>query len=136
MIAHDTAASARLRATTTRRTVMRSMLAALALVLCLALATPVIAGAPVDINRADAQTLAVSLDGIGLAKAKAKAIVDYRQAHGPFRSADQLTEVKGIGARTVERNRANILLNGARPAAVAIKPAAKPAGKAAAAGRK
>ena len=112
---------------------MRSMLAALALALCLALATPVIAGAPVDINRADAQTLAVSLDGIGLAKAKA--IVDYRQAHGPFRNADQLTEVKGIGARTVERNRANILLNGARPAAVAIKPAAKPAGKAAA-GRK
>ena len=109
---------------------MRSMLAALALVLCLVLATPVLAGAPVDINRADAQTLAISLDGIGLSKAKA--IVEYSQAHGPFRSADQLTEIKGIGARTVERNRANILLNGARPAAVAIKPTAKPAGKPAA----
>ncbi len=100
---------------------MRSLLAALAL--CLALAAPAFAGSPVDINRADAQTLADALDGVGLAKAKA--IVDYRQAHGAFRSADQLTEVKGIGARTVERNRANILLNGARPAAVAAKPAAK-----------
>lgn len=110
---------------------MRSLLAALAL--CLVLATPVIAGAPVDINRADAQTLAVSLDGIGLSKAKA--IVDYRQAHGPFRSADQLTEIQGIGARTVERNRANILLNGARPAAVATRPGAKPAARPAA-GRK
>ncbi len=100
---------------------MRSLLAALAL--CLALAAPAFAGSPVDINRADAQTLADALDGVGLAKAKA--IVDYRQAHGAFKSADQLTEVKGIGARTVERNRANILLNGARPAAVAAKPAAK-----------
>ncbi len=109
---------------------MRSLLAAFALALCLVVATPVIAGAPVDINRADAQTLAASLDGIGLAKAKA--IVDYRQAHGPFRSADQLTDVKGIGARTVERNRANILLNGARPAAVAAKPAVRPAAKPAA----
>ena len=105
---------------------MRSILAALAI--CLALAAPVLAGSPVDINRADAQTLADALDGVGLAKAKA--IVDYRQAHGPFRSADQLAEVKGIGARTIERNRANILLNGARPAAVAAKPVAKaPAGR-------
>ena len=102
---------------------MRSMLAALAL--WLALAAPAFAGSPVDINRADAQTLADALDGIGLAKAKA--IVDYRQAHGPFRSTEQLAGVKGIGARTVERNRANILLNGARPAAVAAKPVAKPA---------
>lgn len=102
---------------------MRSMLAALAL--CVALAAPAFAGSPVDINRADAQTLADALDGVGLAKAKT--IVDYRQAHGPFKSADQLTEVKGIGARTVERNRANILLNGVRPAAVAAKPVAKPA---------
>ena len=102
---------------------MRSMLAALAL--CLALAAPAFAGSPVDINRADAQTLADALDGVGLAKAKT--IVDCRQAHGPFKSADQLTEVKGIGARTVERNRANILLNGVRPAAVAAQPVAKPA---------
>lgn len=100
---------------------MRSILAALAL--CLALAAPAFAGSPVDINRADAQTLADALDGIGLAKAKA--IVDYRQTRGPFKSADQLTEVKGIGARTVERNRANILLNGAHPAAVVAKPATK-----------
>lgn len=102
---------------------MRSLLAALAL--CLVLATPVIAGAPVDINRTDAQSLALSLDGIGLFKAKA--IVDHRQALGPFRSADQLAKARGIGARTVERNRAYIVLNDARPAAVATKPAARPA---------
>ncbi|HHN77346.1 MAG TPA: helix-hairpin-helix domain-containing protein [Phycisphaerales bacterium] len=30
-------------------------------------------------------------------------IIDYRTEHGPIRSLRQLTEVKGIGARTVER---------------------------------
>ena len=69
MVAPDTIASARLRTTPNRRTTVRSLLAAFALALCLAFATLVIAGAGVDINRADAQILAASLDGIGLAKA-------------------------------------------------------------------
>ena len=63
---------------------------------------------PVNINTADAEKLAAELDGIGLSKAQA--IVDYRTDNGPFQSADELVEVKGIGARTVEMNQGNILL--------------------------
>ena len=37
----------------------------------------------------------------------------YRKTHGPFKSYEDLTLVKGIGARTVEINRANILLKAA-----------------------
>ena len=61
---------------------------------------------PVDINTADAQTLSTELNGIGISKAKA--IVEYRDKHGPFQSAEDLSLVKGVGERTVELNRANI----------------------------
>lgn len=61
---------------------------------------------PVDINTADAETISAELKGVGLSKAKA--IVDYREKHGPFRSADELALVKGIGERTVEINRNEI----------------------------
>jgi competence protein ComEA len=70
---------------------------------------PVLALAgPVNVNTADAQTISESLQGVGLSKARA--IVEYRQKHGPFRSADDLSLVKGIGERTVELNRENILV--------------------------
>ncbi len=73
------------------------------------LALPIVAYAgPVDVNTADAETISAELQGVGLSKALA--IVDYRKAHGPFKSVDDLTLVKGIGERTVEINRANILL--------------------------
>lgn len=62
--------------------------------------------APVDINRADADTIAANLKGVGLKKAEA--IVAYRSANGPFKAADDLTQVKGIGQRTVDLNRADI----------------------------
>ena len=61
---------------------------------------------PVDINTADAKTLARELKGIGLARAQA--IVDYRAKNGPFKSADDLARVKGVGQQVVEQNRANI----------------------------
>jgi competence protein ComEA len=61
---------------------------------------------PVDINTADAQTISEELDGVGLTKAQA--IVEYRRKHGPFRSAEDLSLVKGIGDRTVELNRDKI----------------------------
>lgn len=64
---------------------------------------------PVNVNQADAQTISAELKGIGLKKAHA--IVKYREKNGPFRSAADLSEVKGIGARTVEINIDNILLN-------------------------
>ncbi len=61
---------------------------------------------PVNINTADAETISKELEGVGLTKAQA--IVEYRQKHGPFKSADDLSLVKGIGERTVAINRANI----------------------------
>lgn len=65
---------------------------------------------PVNINTADAETISKELDGVGLTKAKA--IVEYRQKHGPFKSADDLSLVKGIGERTVDLNRSNIRVDG------------------------
>lgn len=71
------------------------------------LAMPIAALAgPVNINTADAETISAELKGVGLTKAQA--IVEYRKKHGPFRSADDLSLVKGIGERTVEINRADI----------------------------
>lgn len=61
---------------------------------------------PVDVNTADAETISEELKGVGLAKAQA--IVEYRKKHGPFRNADELALVKGIGERTVEMNRGEI----------------------------
>jgi competence protein ComEA len=65
---------------------------------------------PVDINKADAATIAKELNGIGLSKAQA--IVTFREKNGAFKSADDLRKVKGIGAKTLERNRSNIRLEG------------------------
>ena len=62
--------------------------------------------APVNINTADAKTISDELTGIGLSKAEA--IIEYRKKHGPFHSVDDLSLVKGIGERTVDKNRADI----------------------------
>ena len=63
---------------------------------------------PVNVNTADAETIAAELDGIGIARARA--IVAYRQANGPFRSAEDLLAVKGVGERILAANRENIRL--------------------------
>ena len=68
-------------------------------------------GGPVNINTADAETIAKELNGIGLSKARA--IVEYREKYGPFKNADELSLVKGIGERTVDENRADILTKSA-----------------------
>jgi competence protein ComEA len=65
----------------------------------------VLAG-PVDINQADAGTLATSIVGIG--EKKAATIVRYRDSNGPFASVDDLARVKGIGPATIEKNRQNL----------------------------
>jgi competence protein ComEA len=64
---------------------------------------------PVDINKADASTIAKELNGIGLSRAQA--IVAYREKNGAFKSTDDLRKIKGIGAKTLERNRTNIRLS-------------------------
>ncbi|MDY0249584.1 MAG: ComEA family DNA-binding protein [Pseudomonas sp.] len=60
----------------------------------------------VDINSADSETLARELNGIGVAKARA--IVQYREANGAFASVDELLEVKGIGMAILEKNRSRL----------------------------
>lgn len=64
--------------------------------------------AQVNINTADAATLAQHLNGVGLSRAEE--IIRYREAHGPFASVEELSAVKGIGPATLERNRARITL--------------------------
>ena len=73
------------------------------------LAPALVWAGPVDINTADAATIAKELQGIGLSRAQA--IVAYREKNGAFRSADDLRKIKGIGAKVLERNRANIKLD-------------------------
>jgi len=74
--------------------------------LAAALLAPFAWAGPVDVNTADAKTLAKELDGIGMAKAQA--IVEHRKANGPFKSPEDLARVKGVGQKTVEQNRANL----------------------------
>jgi competence protein ComEA len=87
--------------------------------LCLMVGAPVLAEAQsnesnsaemsttVNINEADAETLAALLDGVGLKKAMA--IIAYRDEHGPFYLAEELTAVKGIGTGTVVKNNERII---------------------------
>jgi competence protein ComEA len=63
----------------------------------------------VNINDADAETLHRVLTGVG--KSKAQAIVAYREAHGKFYSAEELTAVRGIGASTVRKNESRIVVD-------------------------
>jgi competence protein ComEA len=75
------------------------------------LASMVWAAEPVNINTASAEQMAASLNGVGLSKAAL--IVQYREANGPFTHMDELVNVKGIGLRTVDKNREVILVQGA-----------------------
>jgi len=78
----------------------------------LAFSTQALSG-PLNINTADASELAEVIDGVG--ERRAVAIVQYRETHGPFASVDELANVKGIGMKTVEANRANLTVISPRP---------------------
>ncbi|MHA6493806.1 ComEA family DNA-binding protein [Pseudomonas borbori] len=71
--------------------------------------TQVAAVSKINLNTADAETLQRELLGIG--QVKAQAIVAYRDEHGAFASVDELLEVKGIGAATLEKNRDRLSIN-------------------------
>ncbi len=77
----------------------KSAVTALALLVCSA----VFAAEPVNINTADAQSLAAAISGVGLKRAEA--IIAYRDKNGPFRSVNELVEVKGVGEKIVEKSR-------------------------------
>ena len=93
-------------------------LLALALLLCSGAAL-----AALNLNTATREEL-VALPGIG--PAKAQAILDYRNAHGSFKSIEELKDVKGIGAKRYEKLKGELTLVG-----TSAKPAARPADKAA-----
>lgn len=62
----------------------------------------------ININQATAQEITAKLDSIG--PKKARAIIQYRQQHGDFKRIDDLLEVKGIGEKTLAKNRDRIRL--------------------------
>lgn len=59
--------------------------------------------ARVNVNTADAATLASRLNGVG--EKKAQAIIQHRKQHGPFNSLAQLQQVDGIGPAIIEKNK-------------------------------
>ncbi len=63
----------------------------------------------VNINTATTAELKDKLIGVGTKKAQA--IVEYREKNGKFLTIEQITEVSGIGKKTLEKNRDRILIN-------------------------
>lgn len=62
----------------------------------------------VNINTADVEELSSVLQGVG--RARAEAIVQYREMYGPFESIEELMDVSGVGEATLARNRQAITL--------------------------
>jgi len=61
----------------------------------------------VDVNTANVKEFSL-LKGIG--KVKAEAIVKYRKNHC-FKTIDELTNIKGIGKKTIAKNRENLTIS-------------------------
>ncbi len=66
--------------------------------------------AAVDLNTATVDELQ-SVKGIGAKKAQA--IVEYRQANGPFKSVNDLQNVKGFGEKSVKKLKKDVTVGGA-----------------------
>ena len=81
----------------------------LCLVLVFLLFFTATAFAKVNLNTATAKEL-TSLPGIG--QAKAEAIVKYREANGPFKSVEDLTKVKGIGPKMLDKIKSEVTVDG------------------------
>jgi competence protein ComEA len=77
--------------------------------LLLTLSVASFAAGKVNINTADAKTLAAALEGVG--ESRAEAIVQYRTEHGPFKSLEALANVKGIGQSVVKANLDRMTVN-------------------------
>jgi comEA protein len=63
----------------------------------------------VNVNSATAEELSL-LPGVG--PAKAQAILEYRKEHGAFKRVEELSDVKGIGDKALERMRSHVALDG------------------------
>jgi competence protein ComEA len=92
----------------TIHTALRRLAAAVGLLLALSAGVAFAAPETVNVNSADAETLAMVLDGVGIVRAAA--IVEYREQHGLFQDPYDLANVKGIGDRTIELNESRIRL--------------------------
>lgn len=69
-----------------------------------------LAFAAVNINTASQD----ELDAVkGIGPGKAKAIIDYRNKNGPFKSVDELKSVKGFGEKTLAKLRPELSVSGA-----------------------
>ncbi len=64
--------------------------------------------APVNINTADAQALSKNIKGVGLKRAEA--IIAYREKNGEFKTIEDLTKIKGIGFKLLEKNVGTIIV--------------------------
>ena len=69
--------------------------------------TPTASTAKVNVNTADVKSL-MTLTGVG--RKVAEKIVEYRDSHGPFKKADDLRKVEGVGHGVWERNRERIVV--------------------------
>lgn len=67
---------------------------------------------PIDINQADLATLE-KINGLG--PKKAQTILEFREKNGPFLSLEQLSEIKGIGPKFLERNKGKLVVNAIPP---------------------
>ena len=81
------------------------------LIVLLSLCAFNVIASPVNINTADAKTIGEALSGIGLKKAEA--IVKYREEKGVFKTVEELVNVNGIGEKTVEEIKNDVLLSDA-----------------------
>lgn len=63
--------------------------------------------AKIRLNSANVQDLQ-QLNGVG--EKKALAIIEYREQHGKFKTIDELQNVKGIGPKLIEKNKARLSL--------------------------
>ncbi len=79
--------------------------------LILALCSAVALAQAIDLNTASAEQLEKALQGIG--PKKAADIVKYREANGPFKSLDDLTNVPGIKGKTLEKIKPLVMVGGA-----------------------
>ncbi len=75
------------------------------ILLSLLLALPVVSfsAESININTADKEALMSVIKGVG--EKKAEAIILYREENGPFKSIDELTNVKGVGQSMVDKHR-------------------------------
>ena len=75
------------------------------LALCLLIPTLLFAET-ININTADKESLMSAIKGVG--EKRAEAIIAYREEHGPFKSLEELADVKGVGPSVVESNMDNL----------------------------